>query len=112
MEVAGSNPVAPIFFQKRPFGEYVEGFSYGRTKTYAIKYVVESDDTESLPLGAVIVSKPPVTERLREFEYFDGDLAFLGAAAAGEVVLELEGFGLVAEFGLPVSERVGVDLVE
>jgi hypothetical protein len=38
-EVAGSNPVAPTVFRKKPFGENVEGLSYFRRESCAPRIV-------------------------------------------------------------------------
>jgi hypothetical protein len=36
-EVGGSNPLAPTFFRKKPFGENVEGLSHFRDGTCGFK---------------------------------------------------------------------------
>jgi hypothetical protein len=43
-EVRGSNPLAPIFFRDKPFGEYVEGLSRCGDKSCAVERAVPTHD--------------------------------------------------------------------
>ena len=53
----GSNPVAPTFFRKKPFGKNVEGLSYFRDKSCAIEGAVQTHDFEDSTPCVVISSK-------------------------------------------------------
>jgi len=52
-----SNPVAPTFFRKKPFGKNVERLSYFRDKSCAIEGAVQTHDFEDSTPCVVISSK-------------------------------------------------------
>jgi hypothetical protein len=54
----GSNPVAPTFFRKKPFGENVEGRSHCGDKSCAVERAVQTRDFEDSTLCAIIGGKP------------------------------------------------------
>jgi hypothetical protein len=87
-EVVGSNPAAPTFFRKKPFGKNVEGLSYFRDKSCAIEDAVQTHDFEDSTPCVVISSKlllakqagcSPVAGRLSKI----GRLVWVIGSAAG-----------------------------
>ena len=57
-EVTGSSPVSSTFWNKKPFDEYVEGFSYFRTKLCVDETAVQTDDFQDSSFGRVVGGKP------------------------------------------------------
>ena len=57
-KVAGSNPVTPTIFQKKPFGENVEGLSHCGDESCVIESAVQKHDFEDSTLCSVIGGKP------------------------------------------------------
>jgi hypothetical protein len=47
-EVRGSSPLTSIIWNKRPFGEYVEGLSYCGAKTCVDEAAVQPDDFQDV----------------------------------------------------------------
>ena len=64
----GSNPVAPIQRDRKPFGEHVKGLSCFVAKVYAIEFEVQKHDFQYLTLGGEVGCKPLLDRRLREFK--------------------------------------------
>ena len=68
-EVRGSSPLSSTFWNKRPFGEYVEGLSYCGAKTCVNEPTVQPDDFEDLTFFGIVRRKPPLSKGLRKFKH-------------------------------------------
>ena len=86
VEVAGSNPVSPTIFQTKPFGQQVEGLSHCRDKTYVIESPVQTDDFKDSTFGGVVRCKPLISQGLRKFKRFDGNVERFGSCGVAFVV--------------------------
>ena len=53
-DVVGSSPSTSTIRNKRPYGEYVEGLSYCRAKSYVDKRAVQPVDFEDLAFFGII----------------------------------------------------------
>jgi hypothetical protein len=51
--VGGSNPLAPIFFQGKPFGQQVEGLSHFQSESYVADLAVQKRDFDHSSLCRV-----------------------------------------------------------
>ncbi len=78
VEVAGSNPVTPIFVRIKPFGEYVEGLSDCGDKGYVIQMEVQTHDLQNPPFRTIICANPLILKRLRKFKHLQCTLGLFG----------------------------------
>jgi|SRR5579871_2118589 len=89
-EVAGSNPVAPTFFRKKPFGKNVEGLSYFRDGSCAVEVAVQTHDFEDSPLRIVTGRKTLLAKGLRKFIHLGSQFRRFVVRAVQRVGLELD----------------------
>ena len=110
-EAAGSNPVAPTFFRKKPFGQNVEGLSYFRDESYAVERAVQTHDFEDSTLCVVIGGKPLLAKRLRKFKHFGRQLRRFVVAAVERINLKLDRGEAVADFRALAGEGILIDVI-
>lgn len=53
-----------------PFGEYVEGFSYGGYEAFALEAAVLPEDFKNLTFHSAIRINPLIFKGLRKFKHF------------------------------------------
>src|SRR5437660_8584391 len=58
-EVGGSNPLAPTFFRKKPFGENVEGLSHFRDERCAVERAGQTEDFRDSTLRTLTAGARP-----------------------------------------------------
>jgi hypothetical protein len=111
-EVAGSNPVAPTIFLKKPFGQQAEGLSHCGDKTCAVERAVQTEDFEDSTFCVVVSGKPFLSKALRKFKRFHRNVDDFVPATVGSLDFQLQLSGSISQVSVRRGEYVGVDLFE
>lgn len=85
-EIAGSNPVSPTVCPTKPLGQQLEGLSHCEDKTYVIESPVQTDDFEDSTFRSIVCRNQLISQGLRKFKRFDGNVERFGSCGVAFVV--------------------------